>query len=154
MHIVFDPDFDSGAWPGPLAGRDAVAGEAGVGPDGFLDQLETRLGLGGPRVSQVERIASLLAPVGQVDGFWSRSAEADAIQRVLRAELFEQYGQGRLIPRSEIGRSVQCDPEGRRVWEIEDAPRLLAVDPSTGVLFFAEPSGLVPNSFRRARLRN
>ena len=49
---------------------------------------------------------------------------------------------------------LRVDSEGRRVWEIEDAPRLLAVEPPTGVLFFAEPSGLVPNSFQRARLRN
>jgi hypothetical protein len=28
MKIVFDPDFDGGAWPGPLDGRGASAGEA------------------------------------------------------------------------------------------------------------------------------
>ncbi len=80
MRIVFDPDFDSGAWPGPLADRDASAGEVWVGAAGLLSQLETRLGLGGPETATVERISSLLAPVRQVDGFWSRSAEADAVE--------------------------------------------------------------------------
>ncbi len=80
MRIVFDPDFDSGAWPGPLTDRDAATGEVWVGPAGFLDHLEARLGLGGPRAFSVERIASLLTPVRQVEGFWSRSAEADAVE--------------------------------------------------------------------------
>ncbi len=80
MRIVFDPDFDSGAWPGTLTDRDASAGEAWVGTAGFLDHLEARLGLGGPRASPVERIAALLTPVRQVPGFWSRSGEADVIE--------------------------------------------------------------------------
>lgn len=40
MKIRFDPDFDGGAWPGPLVGRDAAAGEAWLGQLGFLDRLE------------------------------------------------------------------------------------------------------------------
>ena len=36
MEIRFDPDFDGGAWPGPLHDREAVAGEAWLGELGLL----------------------------------------------------------------------------------------------------------------------
>ncbi len=41
MRIVCDSDFDRGAWPGPLEGRSASAGEAWVGEAGLLGLLET-----------------------------------------------------------------------------------------------------------------
>lgn len=77
MRIVFDPDFDSGSWPGPLGSRDAAAGEAWVGPGGLLGILETAIGLAGPSVSAAERAARLIAPLRAVEGFWNRSAEVD-----------------------------------------------------------------------------
>ena len=77
MRIVFDPDFDSGCWPGPLGARDAVAGEAWVGPGGLLGTLETALGLAAPPVSTTERAARLMGPLRDVEGFWSRSVEVD-----------------------------------------------------------------------------
>ena len=77
MRIVFDPDFDSGCWPGPLGARDAAAGEAWVGPGGLLGILETAIGLGAPSASAAERAARLIAPLRGSDGFWSRSAEVD-----------------------------------------------------------------------------
>jgi hypothetical protein len=43
--IVFDMNFDSGAWPGPLAGDIASVGESWVGLAGFVSCLETELGI-------------------------------------------------------------------------------------------------------------
>lgn len=77
MRIVFDPDFDSGCWPGPLGESDASAGEAWVGPGGLLGILETAVGLAGPPFSAAERAARLIAPLTSTEGFWSRSAEVD-----------------------------------------------------------------------------
>ena len=49
---------------------------------------------------------------------------------------------------------LRVDASGRRIWEVESSPRLVATDPAQGVLYFAETSGLVPNRFERAMLRN
>ena len=49
---------------------------------------------------------------------------------------------------------LRVDERGRRVWELDEAPRLVATDPARGILYFAEPTGLEPNRFDRARLRN
>lgn len=54
-------------------------GEAWVGPQGLLTTLETALGLGGARASHLERVAALVPTVAATEGFWSRSAEADAL---------------------------------------------------------------------------
>lgn len=93
MKLVLGVDFDRGAWPGALADRDAVAGEAWVGPLGFLDVLETALGLGGHHAPDPVRAAALVPVLRRTDGFWSRSAEADptaTARRLLhwRDELF------------------------------------------------------------------
>ncbi len=93
MKLVVGVDFDHGVWPGPLGGRDAVAGEAWVGPLGLVGILETALGLGGKYVSDAVRAAALVPAVRSADGFWSRSAESDptAVARQLlawRDELF------------------------------------------------------------------
>lgn len=79
MRLVFDPDFDGGTWPGPLAGRDAAFGEAWVGPLGLLAAVETALGLGGRWAAQAVRAAALVGAVRETQGFWSRSAEADPL---------------------------------------------------------------------------
>jgi len=70
MKIRFAPDFDGGAWPGPLEGRDAVAGEAWLGELGLLQQLETVLGLAGPVPTAGERAAALVPGLRGVEGFW------------------------------------------------------------------------------------
>jgi len=93
MKLVLGLDFDRGVWPGPLVGRDAVAGEAWVGPLGFLDMLETALGLGGRYVPDAVRAVALVPALRGTEGFWSRSAEADptaTAKRLLhwRDELF------------------------------------------------------------------
>jgi len=83
MRITFDPDFDSGSWPGPLGActidsvslpeqtklpdntnpatptRTAAIGEIWVGPARLQGILETALGLGGLFPSQSERTAAL-----------------------------------------------------------------------------------------------
>jgi RecB family exonuclease len=79
MKIRFDPDFDGGAWPGPLDGRDAAAGEAWLGELGLLERLETVLGLSGPVPSQAERAAALVPGLQRTVGFWSESADVDPL---------------------------------------------------------------------------
>lgn len=79
MRVHFDPAFDTGAWPGPLSTRVAVAGEAWVGPAGLLGLLETDLGLGGRWPGATERAAALVPALAAQEGFWSRSLEADAL---------------------------------------------------------------------------
>jgi len=79
MTITFDLDFDGVPWPGPLAGRDAAAGEAWVGPMGFLSILESMLGLSGRMVPESVRAFSLIPALRSAEGFWSKSAEADPI---------------------------------------------------------------------------
>ncbi len=79
VRIRFDSEFDGGAWPGPLAGREAVAGEAWLGPLGLLEHLETMVGLLGPTTSNGERAAELVPRLAESDGFWSKSAELDPL---------------------------------------------------------------------------
>ena len=79
IKICFDPDFDGGAWPGPLFGRDAVAGEAWLGELGLLERLETVLGLAGPVPTAGERAATLVPTLRRIKGFWARSAEVDPL---------------------------------------------------------------------------
>ena len=79
MRIVFDPTFDATPWPGPLAARDASAGEAWAGPRFLLNLLETQLGLGGPVVPAALRAAALVPALRASDGFWSASAAVDPL---------------------------------------------------------------------------
>lgn len=79
MRVVLGTDFDHGSWPGPLADREAVAGEIWVGPLGLLGLLETALGTGGPPASELLRVARIVPAVRQVEGFWSASAELDTL---------------------------------------------------------------------------
>ena len=75
MRVTFGLDFSGGGWPGPLAEQDAVAGEAWLGPGGFLGVLETQLGLVRPHVDPAVRSAALIPALLRIDGFWQRSAE-------------------------------------------------------------------------------
>jgi len=77
MKIVFDPSFDHGAWPGPLADRDAAVGEVWVGYGALAGQLETALGLGGPAEPLAVRAAALVGKLRKTKGFWSESAARD-----------------------------------------------------------------------------
>lgn len=79
MRISFDRAFDGGAWPGALAQRDSVAGEAWLGELGLLGVLETALGLGGLVPTTAERAASLVPAIRGLEGFWSRSANRDPL---------------------------------------------------------------------------
>ncbi len=69
MRIRFDSDFDGGAWPGPLDGRNAVTGEAWLGELGLLERLETVLGLAGPVPTAGERAAALVPALRRIKGF-------------------------------------------------------------------------------------
>ncbi len=77
--IVFDMNFDSGAWPGPLGDDSASAGEVWVGAAGLVLSLETELGLTRPKVSAAHRRAALVPAMTGMEGFWSESAEADPL---------------------------------------------------------------------------
>lgn len=77
MHIVFDPEFAAGAWPGPPRGRAASAGEDWVGAERFAQILEVLLGLAPTTMSAGERAALLVPTVSTRDGFWSASATLD-----------------------------------------------------------------------------
>ncbi|MGA9519811.1 MAG: PD-(D/E)XK nuclease family protein [Myxococcaceae bacterium] len=79
MNLHFEPDFDSGAWPGPLAKAQATFGEAWVGTQRLLAILETQLGLSAPVLGAAERIGALLKPLANVPGFHSGSYEVDPI---------------------------------------------------------------------------
>lgn len=87
LRIVWDPGIDKGAWPGPLDGRSAVAGEAWLGPMGLVARLETELGLGAIHATPTERSAHLARHLASNAGWWSDSHEADPLgtaQRLLR----------------------------------------------------------------------
>lgn len=77
MKILFDMSFDGGAWPGPLANREAAVGEVWAGPSGLLNVIETALGIGRPAVASGKRAAALLPAIEATNGFWSKSFEKD-----------------------------------------------------------------------------
>jgi ATP-dependent helicase/nuclease subunit B len=92
---------DGRTYPEHAAPDVAAAGAPVLGPQGLLDVLETGLGLSGPRVSEVERVASWQAKL-EASGtrrFWTRSLEADSwstARRVLqmRDDLIEAGWRG------------------------------------------------------------
>jgi hypothetical protein len=49
-------------------------------------------------------------------------------------------------------RLIGLTRQGRRTFEVLDAPNLLAVDPAIGLLYFVSPSSVTPNAWRVARL--
>ena len=79
LKITFDPSFDQGFWPGPLADKRATAGEVWVGPMGLINIRETMTGLRGPGVPPALRAASLVPALRARSGFWSASAEVDPL---------------------------------------------------------------------------
>lgn len=89
MHLVFDESFDTGFWPGPggaPSGKSlgAAVGEAWVGHSGFLGILEGLTGLGRSWPSRVSRVATLVPRVTSTKGFWSASAQTDALSTAER----------------------------------------------------------------------
>ena len=79
MDITFGLWADGGAVPdhgGPAHGS---MGRPVLGPAGFVDTLETLLGIGGPRRSQVVRVASFQATLETLEGnhFWKASLTMD-----------------------------------------------------------------------------
>jgi RecB family exonuclease len=79
MDLVFSWFADAGAWPEYPGSGYGILDQAVVGPLRLLDHVETMLGLGGPQVSSVERIAiyrQKLEAAGS-DKFWSKSFVLD-----------------------------------------------------------------------------
>ena len=81
MIITFDTAFDRGFWPGPLAGKDAVAGKIWSGPVSLLNIMETSTGLRGPCEPHALRIAALVPSIKSKTGFWTKPAEVDPKHR-------------------------------------------------------------------------
>lgn len=77
MHLVIDPDFAAGSWPGPLRGGEAAAGEEWVGPERLAQVIELLLGLPTPGRTAGERSALLVPTMLATSGFWSESAAVD-----------------------------------------------------------------------------
>jgi len=77
IHVV--PDLSGSAWTGPRQRGAGTFGELWAGQGGLLSTVETALGLAGPEVSQQERAASVVSAVRETLGFWSESAERDAL---------------------------------------------------------------------------
>jgi len=80
MDLVFSWFADAGAWPEHPGSGYAVVDEAVVGPSELLDHVETMLGLGGPKIAAVERIAIYRRKIeaAGVNRFWSSSFELDS----------------------------------------------------------------------------
>ena len=79
MQLVFGQSADGRCFPDyPGGGQGTVTAHV-VGPNGLVDILETQLGLRGPIVPSVARIAAYQAKLERLDGerFWSRSFTAD-----------------------------------------------------------------------------
>lgn len=106
MHIIFGQYLDGSATTSLLGSGVAVAGQMQLGPIGLLDRLELELGLGGVYPETSQRITSLARRLPEHAGFWSRSAEADALATArsllhLRDELMLHGwdGEGSAAPR-------------------------------------------------------
>ena len=130
MNLTFDPDFSNGAWPGPLRGREAVAGEEWVGPARLVSLLEGALGLPGDAVGASDRTARLAQAVVLIPGFWSESASADPLgtarrllewrDRLAMAGWTGASGQPRLSALGQVVRSAPPGMPDRLRW-IEEA---------------------------------
>ncbi|AWN35087.1 PD-(D/E)XK nuclease family protein [Methylobacterium radiodurans] len=81
MHLVFATTADGRAYPEHPGGSTGCIDGAVVGPAGLLDILATRLGLGGPQIPPVVRIATwqrkLEAAARDTPRFWTASLAAD-----------------------------------------------------------------------------
>jgi ATP-dependent helicase/nuclease subunit B len=80
-HLVFGLWADSGAWPETAERGEPCVGSAIVGSQGLVGVLETALGLLGPEVPAIRRIAAMrakLAAVGHArECFWTESFDKD-----------------------------------------------------------------------------
>lgn len=116
LQVILNKDFDLGYWPGPLHNREVSTGVAWVGPAGFINLLEPRLGLKGPVNPDTVRAAALVTDVLSADGFWSESAQTDPFgvaRKLLRMRdklwLEGWQGQGltpRLVQLAQVTRSA------------------------------------------------
>ncbi len=80
LHVILGQFFDSGAYPPGIGECPARLGRVVLGPQGFLDLMETRLGLVGPQVPEALRIGQYYRAVVAVDDshrFYSRSFASD-----------------------------------------------------------------------------
>ncbi len=153
LRILFDLDFDHGAWPGPRGRANAVEGAAWLGPEGFLSLLETRLGLAVPHASVADRAAELVPRLFRADKFYGASAKTDpwsTARRLLawRDELWSYGWRGESLNQRRLGELAEVTlglPHGAperleivagwlesRVVEIEEVRLLLPVSTFAG----------------------
>lgn len=131
MRLTLDRDFTSRAWPGPLAGGEAVVGEEWLGPRRLASLLVGALGLPSEVESSADRAARLVPVVTQLDGFWSASAQADALgsaRRLLQwrdalalAGWNGEADQPRLVQLAQLSRSALPGLPDRLRWIAEAA---------------------------------
>lgn len=167
MHLVFATTADGRAYPEHPGGETGCVDGAVVGPAGLLDILVTRLGLGGPQVPPVVRIATwqrkLQAAGRDAPRFWTASLASDgwaAARQVLswRDALVEAgWSPTRLVDPparlADLAAAEQADPvlpRGRAdllrevITAIEGGAPL-----DVDLLEFAEPPELLPLGWRR-----
>jgi hypothetical protein len=79
MDLLFGQSADGRCYPDFPGGSYGAVGGLVVGPNGLIDILETQLGLRGPAVPSVARIAAWQAKLDRLGGerFWSGSFMAD-----------------------------------------------------------------------------
>jgi len=81
LRIKFGMNLDKGNWPEFDVGCHAVLGEVVLGPQGLLDLLETRLGLGEeqmPQAIRIRRYMGRLLALNDTAAFYAESFQADA----------------------------------------------------------------------------
>lgn len=62
IEVLFSHEFDSGVWTGPKPSEWGSVGQAALGELGFLDLLETQLGLKQPESISYQRKIDYLQP--------------------------------------------------------------------------------------------
>ena len=79
MQLIFGQSADGRCYPDFAGGGKGTISTHVVGPNGLVDILETQLGLRGPTVPSVARIAACQAKLDRLGGerFWSSSFKAD-----------------------------------------------------------------------------
>lgn len=156
LRVVFEPVLDGGGFPGALGGRAACFGEHWAGEQGFLEILETRLGLGGRWPGPVERAVEISRHLAGQGGFWRRSFEADALgcaRRLLRdRDALRLWGwRGEPIsPRlAELASATAAAPPGLPDRLAAVAAALPARRPAIAAVALAVPEETLPTLWRQ-----
>jgi len=91
----------------------------------------------GPSVSHLESVPSDFFPL-------SRSRLVTPLLRFLPVCALGFPIRWGLRAEGPVRGIVRFDDDGRRLWEVEDTPELLSVEPGSGLLYLWDPEGLDP----------